>query len=161
MESKQKNKKSDYSDSESLDSDSNETSDTESNDSNTVKENISHEVVETSTINSNGKVININSMKEYNNILQNAGNNIVISDFTAKWCGPCKRIAPLIDKMAAEEEYKNVLFLKVDVDDNEDISFHCKISCMPTFLFYKKNELLGNVEGANLEEIKKIINNNK
>ncbi len=50
--------------------------------------------------------------------LESAGSKLVVVDFFATWCGPCKMIAPLLDKLS-EEMAAEVVFLKVDVDENE------------------------------------------
>ena len=70
--------------------------------------------------------------------LANAGDKLVVIDFYATWCGPCKVIAPKVVEMAASMD--NVVFLKVDVDENEDASQEYKITAMPTFLFFKNGE---------------------
>jgi thiol-disulfide isomerase/thioredoxin len=59
----------------------------------------------------------------------------VAADFTATWCGPCQRIAPLYADMSLT--YGDCVFLKVDVDKAKDVSAHCGVRCMPTFQFYK------------------------
>ena len=107
--------------------------------------------------NLNTGVLNeIYTKEDFLKILVEANDMLVFVDFTAKWCGPCKRITPDIIKLA--EKYKNILFLKVDVDNNEETSMFCKINCMPTFLFYKNNELIDYIEGADLVEITNLIN---
>ncbi|KAF7279781.1 hypothetical protein GWI33_006741 [Rhynchophorus ferrugineus] len=65
-------------------------------------------------------VIHIRSKYDLDNRLKAAGTKLVVIDFFATWCGPCKMIAPELDRMA--KEFSNVLFLKVDVDQNGDIS---------------------------------------
>ncbi|KAK2899884.1 hypothetical protein Q8A73_013013 [Channa argus] len=82
----------------------------------------------------------VKDLAEFKAILQEAGGKLVVVDFTAKWCGPCRRIAPIYTKLSEEPENKNVIFLKVDVDDAEDVGPACGISCMPTFQFYKNGE---------------------
>ena len=64
----------------------------------------------------------------------------VVIDFWAEWCGPCKRIAPIIDELAAEYEGK-VLIGKYNVDDYSDISTDYSIRNIPTVLFFKDGEL--------------------
>ena len=59
-------------------------------------------------------------------------------DFFATWCGPCKMIAPKIEQMAGE--MANVVFLKVDVDEAEDVAQEYNISAMPTFVFLKNGQ---------------------
>merc|ERR1712048_771830 len=61
-------------------------------------------------------------------------------DFYADWCGPCKAIAPELEKMA--EKYTGVQFAKVNVDDNEEVAAQEEISAMPTFKLYKSGKLV-------------------
>lgn len=58
---------------------------------------------------------------ELESILATCGDALVCIDFTATWCGPCQQIAPALGQLALELE--NVVFLKVDVDENEVNSF--------------------------------------
>uniref|UniRef100_A0A8C5CMG3 Thioredoxin n=1 Tax=Gadus morhua TaxID=8049 RepID=A0A8C5CMG3_GADMO len=76
--------------------------------------------------------------------LAEAGDNLVVVDFTASWCGPCKVIGP---KFVVKN--RNVVFLKVDVDEAADVAAHYEVNCMPTFLFFKNGEKIDNFAGAN------------
>lgn len=87
--------------------------------------------------------------------LKDAGDKLVVVDFTASWCGPCQRIAPVFAKMA--EEMTDVVFVKVDVDENEEVAQDCGISAMPTFQFYKSSEKVGEFSGASEEKIRASI----
>jgi thioredoxin 1 len=104
-----------------------------------------------------GEVSVIKTKHDFLNILNDANNMLVIVDFTATWCGPCKRIMPELIKLADIKKNENVLFLKVDVDDNEETSSHCGISCMPTFQFYKNNIKVHEIEGADISAIQTSI----
>ena len=59
----------------------------------------------------------------------------MVIDFYATWCGPCKMIAPQIEEMSNTMD--NIVFLKVDVDEAEDVAQEYNITAMPTFLFIK------------------------
>ncbi|KAM9426017.1 thioredoxin-like [Pholidichthys leucotaenia] len=93
----------------------------------------------------------VGDMDEFKAILKEAGDKLVVVDFTATWCGPCKMIAPLYEKLA--KEITDVVFLKVDVDEAEDVSSNCGISCMPTFHFYKNEKKVDELTGANIEAL--------
>jgi thioredoxin 1 len=56
---------------------------------------------------------------------------MVLIDFYADWCGPCKMISPFFEQLSTE--FSDVLFLKVNVDDVEAVAAACEISAMPTF----------------------------
>lgn len=84
----------------------------------------------------------------------------MVVDFYATWCGPCKMIEPFLKQQS--EIYKDeVVFLKVDVDENEEIASTYEISCMPTFLFIKKREKVDEISGANQEMIKQMLEAHK
>ncbi|XP_044196450.1 thioredoxin [Thunnus albacares] len=95
----------------------------------------------------------VESLDDFNNILKEAGDKLVVVDFTATWCGPCKQIGPEFVKLSEKPENKNVIFLKVDVDEAEDVSSHCGINCMPTFHFYKNGQKVDEFSGANLQTL--------
>merc|ERR1712023_434740 len=76
--------------------------------------------------------------RAFDKALADAGDKLVVVDFTATWCGPCQRIAPVFQKLA--EEMPDVVFVKVDVDENEETAGECGIQAMPTFQYYKNGE---------------------
>ncbi|MDD6732422.1 MAG: thioredoxin [Bacteroidales bacterium] len=75
-----------------------------------------------------------------------AGMPFVI-DFSATWCGPCKKIAPIIDELADEYEGK-VVIGKCDVDDNDELTSRFGIRNVPTVLFIKDGEVVDKHVGA-------------
>lgn len=97
----------------------------------------------------------ISSLEEFKAELAAAGDKLVVVDFTAQWCGPCKAMAPKFTKMA--EENKDVIFLKVDVDDASDVSEFCKIQCMPTFQFFRNGEKVDEFSGANEDTLRQKV----
>ncbi|XP_028285603.1 thioredoxin b [Parambassis ranga] len=105
---------------------------------------------ETSTVT---MVREVGSLDEFKAILKEAGDKLVVVDFTATWCGPCKQIGPEFVKESEKPENKDVIFLKVDVDEAEDVSSACGISCMPTFQFYKNGEKVFEFSGANPKQL--------
>lgn len=73
-------------------------------------------------------------------------NRLIVLDFYATWCGPCKRMDPIIKEL--ENKYKSqVDFYKIDVDENT-IDDKLEISAMPTYLFIKNSTNLEQIEGA-------------
>ena len=80
--------------------------------------------------------------------------------FTAKWCGPCQKIAPLMvelsDKLKEKGDY-NIDFYKIDIDKNEEFSDKCEIRSVPTFFIMNGKDLLSSCNGADIEKIGSII----
>ncbi len=82
----------------------------------------------------------------YADLLKNTKELIVI-DFWAEWCGPCKMIAPSVEELANEYEGK-ALIGKCDVDDNNEIAVNYGIRNIPTLLFIKNGEVVERLVGA-------------
>uniref|UniRef100_A0A8C2KCI0 Thioredoxin n=1 Tax=Cyprinus carpio TaxID=7962 RepID=A0A8C2KCI0_CYPCA len=97
----------------------------------------------------------------FDNALKNAGNKLVVVDFTATWCGPCQNIAPFYKELSEKQENSNVVFLKVDVDDAQDVASFCDIKCMPTFHFYKDGKKIDEFSGSNQSKLEEKINLHK
>ena len=73
-------------------------------------------------------------------------NDIVLVDFWAEWCGPCKRFGPIYEK--ASEEYDGVVFAKLDTDANQELSGQLGIEGIPTLMAFREGVLVFNQPGA-------------
>ena len=74
-------------------------------------------------------------------------NRLVIVDFWATWCGPCRMLTPLLDEVEEEMEGK-ISVVKVNVDDAEEIAARFRIMNIPTLLFFKGGQLVDKTVGA-------------
>jgi thioredoxin 1 len=72
---------------------------------------------------------------------------IIIIDFAANWCGPCKVIGPIIEKLA-EKYADKVTIGKIDIDDNSDLANTYGVRNIPTILFFKNGEVVDKSVGA-------------
>ncbi|XP_017881940.1 thioredoxin-like protein 1 [Ceratina calcarata] len=93
-----------------------------------------------------GAVRVINDDSQFYGEMASAGAKLVVVDFTATWCGPCQRIAPVFEQLSVK--YPNAVFLKVDVDKCADTAAMQGVSAMPTFIFYRNQAKLGLCQGA-------------
>merc|ERR1719197_334606 len=75
-----------------------------------------------------------------------AEEKLVVIDFTATWCPPCRMIAPKFEAIA--NETPDAIFVKIDVDEASELAEECKISAMPTFQFYKGGAKVHEFSGA-------------
>lgn len=71
----------------------------------------------------------------------------VLVDFSAEWCGPCKRLAPVIDELAVELA-GSVKFGNVDVDQSQQLAVDHKIEAMPTLVLFKGGTEVDRMRGA-------------
>ena len=80
--------------------------------------------------------------------------------FTAKWCGPCKRIYPQLEDLYKKLNKDLIKIYKLDVDDenNSDICKIFKIESMPSFCLMKDNQCINTLKGADINGIKKMLN---
>merc|ERR1712124_206587 len=97
-----------------------------------------------------GGVKQLATKAEFDTELSDAGSKLVVVDFTASWCPPCQRIKPIFEAMATE--HADVVFVKVDVDENAETAEACGISCMPTFQYYKDGKKVDELQGASEDE---------
>lgn len=104
-----------------------------------------------------GSIIEIKSDEDFNKILKNYPDKIIIIDFWAVWCGPCMFFAPIFKKLQ-EEFQKDFVFVKVNVDENPTVAMKYQITGIPTTLFIKNNEIVNNIVGAmNYDGMKKVL----
>ncbi len=80
-----------------------------------------------------------------------ATGSVIVVDCTATWCGPCKLVAPLIDKLADDYEDRAKIF-KLDIDENKPIAKRFGLRSIPAVMFFKQGELVETLVGVKTYE---------
>ncbi len=78
--------------------------------------------------------------EEFDKII--SGEKLVMVDFYTTWCGPCKKMAPFIERIRNEQS-KTVIVLKIDAEAQMDIADRYRLEGYPTVIFFKKGQVIG------------------
>lgn len=99
-------------------------------------------------------IINLTKDSYHNEVMETE--KVVVIDFWATWCGPCKMMAPVVEEVA--KDYPDVKVCKVNVDEEPELSNAFKIVSIPTIVVIKNGEIIDSVVGYRpKEDIEKII----
>uniref|UniRef100_A0A8P0NSG7 Thioredoxin domain containing 8 n=2 Tax=Canis lupus familiaris TaxID=9615 RepID=A0A8P0NSG7_CANLF len=100
-------------------------------------------------------VQSIKDMDELKTFLKAAGCKLVVVEFSAKWCGPCQRIYPLVHAMSLK--YQNVMFANVDVDASQELAQIYHVKAVPTFQMFKQTQKIFEFCGADAQKLEAKI----
>ena len=101
-------------------------------------------------------MVNIFNEENFENEVINSEKTTIV-DFYADWCGPCKMMSPVIDKIA-EENAENIKVGKVNVDENQDIAIKYNVMSIPTILVFKNGNIAKTFVGVTpKQEIEEAI----
>ncbi|ESZ95345.1 thioredoxin [Sclerotinia borealis F-4128] len=102
------------------------------------------------------KTVVVKSPAEFSSLLKTS--KIVVTDFYADWCGPCKAIAPIYEQLSAQLSRPNkITFTKVNVDTQKEIASTYSVTAMPTFIIFKEGKQVEKVQGADPKKLQDIV----
>lgn len=90
----------------------------------------------------------VNSSEFKSEVLDHKG--VVLVDFFATWCGPCKALTPIVDKLS-EEMSSKVKIVKVDIDENSALATEYRVMSVPTMKLFKNGEVVETLVGLRPE----------
>ena len=74
------------------------------------------------------------------NFASSIANGVAVIDFMATWCGPCKQMAPIVEKIGAEQT--DIIVGKIDVDESQEIAQKYNVLSIPTIIIFKDGEAI-------------------
>lgn len=95
------------------------------------------------TVQSQVEVVDLDS-SNFDHVV--SSNNLVLVDFWAEWCGPCRMMHPVFTRMA--KKYRHIKFARVNVDNSQDIAIRFGVQSIPTFIMFRAGQAVDRMIGA-------------
>ncbi|KAK0576653.1 hypothetical protein LWI29_021167 [Acer saccharum] len=102
------------------------------------------------------KVISCHTVDAWKEQIQKGidSKKLIVVDFTATWCPPCRMMAPFFEELA--KKMTDVIFLKVDVDELKTVAEECDVQAMPTFMYFQEGKVVDKLVGANKPRLQEL-----
>jgi thioredoxin 1 len=97
------------------------------------------------------------TLVEFQQIVCDNKDKLIVIDFCAKWCGPCNNIAKRVAELEPTFGASNVSVIKCDIDESPEVSDEFKIQSLPTFVFIKNGAFQNSVIGADIDGVESMI----
>lgn len=102
------------------------------------------------------QTVEIGSSSQFSTLLKSS--RVVVADFYADWCGPCKAIAPIYEQLSAQlSRPKKLTFTKINVDRQKEIAAQYSITAMPTFIIFEQGKVVDKVQGADARKLQELV----
>ncbi len=98
-------------------------------------------------MNENNNIIDVNEVDFNDKVVEASQNKLIVVDFWAPWCGPCKQLTPLLEKIIIQCGDK-VTLVKINIDDNQQIAAQLRIQSIPTVYAFKNKQIVNAFQGV-------------
>ena len=95
----------------------------------------------------NNNIIDVNEVDFETKVLEESSKRLVVVDFWAPWCGPCKQLTPILEKVIASSSDKIVL-AKINIDENQQIAAQLRIQSIPAVFAFKDKQPVDAFQGV-------------
>lgn len=99
----------------------------------------------------------IGTRAEFQQVLVNSGDRLVVVNFFAPWCTPCRKMTPEFEKIANRKDFSNVAFFSVDTNENVATAEFYSVNVLPTFILYRKGLKVERFTGADPQKLETFI----
>ena len=95
----------------------------------------------------NNNIINVDENDFESNVLQESTNRLIVVDFWAPWCGPCKQLTPILEKIISGSPEK-IILAKINIDENQQIASQLRIQSIPAVYAFKDKQVVNAFQGV-------------
>ena len=104
----------------------------------------------------NANIIDVNETEFNDKVIEASDSKLIVVDFWAPWCGPCKQLTPILEKIISKSGDK-ITLVKINIDENQEMAAKYGIKSIPTMLIFNKgdlkNQLVGSMPKKNIEDV--------
>jgi putative thioredoxin len=95
----------------------------------------------------NSNIIDVTETEFNDQVIEASENKLIVVDFWAPWCGPCKQLTPILEKIISKSEDK-ITLVKINIDENQQIAAQLRIQSIPTVYAFKDKQIVNAFQGV-------------
>ena len=95
----------------------------------------------------NSNIIDVNETEFNDQVIEASENKLIVVDFWAPWCGPCKQLTPILEKIISKLGDK-ITLVKINIDENQQIAAQLRIQSIPTVYAFKEKQIVNAFQGV-------------